>query len=59
MASRRCVWDWDEWADFYHTSCESDFCFSDDMGLKDKSFKFCPYCGKKIKEVRNDGEQSP
>lgn len=53
MSEKKCIWEWDEWADYYHTSCGSDFCFSDDEGLRDVKFKYCPYCGKEILEELN------
>lgn len=43
-----CIWKLDIWHDYFETDCGHAFCFSDDEGLKDKAFKFCPYCGNEI-----------
>lgn len=50
-----CEWEpWDEEANCYHTSCENAHFFVDGSP-KDNKHVFCPYCGRKIKEVQ-DGE---
>lgn len=46
-----CEWEvWDEEANCYHTSCENAHFFVDGSP-KDNKHVFCPYCGRKIKEV--------
>lgn len=46
-----CEWEvWDEEANCYHTSCENAHFFVDGSH-KDNKHVFCPYCGRKIKEV--------
>ena len=50
----QCEWKFDKSSDYYETSCEGTFCFTDDKGLKDADFKYCPYCGLEIEEAPND-----
>jgi len=45
----RCEWEYDEDGDFYHTSCDRDFCFIEG-DLKDNNYFYCPGCGKPIKK---------
>lgn len=47
-----CVWKW-EYDGFYYLSCGNAFQFTED-GIRENSFKFCPYCGKLIEEVVED-----
>lgn len=48
-----CEWEiWDEEANCYHTSCENAHFFVDGSP-KDNNHKYCPYCGRKIKEVQD------
>ena len=48
-----CEWEvWNEEADCYHTSCENAHFFVDGSP-KDNKHVFCPYCGRKIKEVQD------
>jgi len=48
-----CIWEYNEFSDYYETICGHSFCFS--YSKKEPEFKFCPYCGKKIKlgEIMN------
>ena len=47
-----CEWEvWDEEANCYHTSCENAHFFVDGSP-KDNKYVFCPYCGRKLKEVQ-------
>lgn len=46
-----CEWEvWDEEANCYHTSCENAHFFVEG-NPKDNNHVYCPYCGRKIKEV--------
>lgn len=48
-----CEWEiWAEEANCYHTSCENAHFFVDGSP-KDNKHVFCPYCGRKIKEVQD------
>ena len=44
-----CLWEFDEHHGFYETGCKNAFLFETE-GIKENKFKFCPYCGKEIKE---------
>ena len=44
-----CDWTWCDDDDGWSTSCDAGFIFNDG-GPVDNDFKFCPYCGKPIKE---------
>ena len=47
-----CEWQvWDEEVNAYHTSCENAH-FIVDGSPKDNDYAYCPYCGRKIKEVQ-------
>jgi hypothetical protein len=37
----------------YETSCDN-LNFFEDGDIELNGYKFCPYCGKKIEEVKND-----
>ena len=46
-----CEWEvWDEEANCFHTACENAHFFVDG-NPKDNNHVYCPYCGRKIKEV--------
>lgn len=47
-----CVWKL-AWYDgqYYSTGCNEVFSFEYDDYVKDSGFKFCPFCGKAIKEI--------
>lgn len=36
--------------DFFKTSCGHDFC--SEWSVKELEYVYCPYCGRKIKEVK-------
>lgn len=44
----KCKWKYDDETDSYDTDCDNKFCFT--YVKKEEEFKFCPYCGKEIKE---------
>ena len=44
----KCKWKIDE-DGIYHAECDNDFIF-DSGTIEENSFKYCPYCGKEIKE---------
>jgi len=49
--SEKCKWTFQESLDtYYETSCDNAFQFEVD-GMKEKRFKYCPYCGKEIEEI--------
>lgn len=52
-AKKFCVWEYNDIYDFYETPCnDSGYAFT--VGtVKENKFKFCPYCGRKIK-VKNE-----
>jgi hypothetical protein len=35
----------------WNTSCDNDFVLNDGT-LKENNFKFCPYCGREIEELK-------
>ena len=48
-----CEWEmWDDDANCFHTACENAHFFVDG-NPKDNNHVYCPYCGRKIKEVQN------
>jgi len=50
----KCKWVINESPDetiYYETSCNNAFTFIED-GIEDNNYKFCPYCGKEIEEVK-------
>lgn len=52
ISRERCIWKLDgRWQEYYETSCGHAFYFADGTEPYDEqsNFKFCPYCGKKIK----------
>lgn len=44
-----CEWEYDEDYDdnVWNTECDNQHYF-EEGGIKENSYKFCPYCGKKI-----------
>lgn len=48
---RKCVWRYQEIDDYYETSCKRQFCLVEG-DCKENYYKFCPGCGREIKEVR-------
>ena len=51
-----CIWKLDIYDNSFITGCDHAFCLGNDEILKDKAFKFCPYCGKKIKAALKEKE---
>jgi hypothetical protein len=47
--SKFCLWRLNKSVDLHFTSCSNSHCFPD--LARSIKFKFCPYCGKKIKEL--------
>ena len=48
-----CEWEmWDDDANCFHTACENAHFFVDG-NPKDNNHVYCPYCGRKIKEVQD------
>ena len=50
----KCEWTYNEdghW-EYWDTSCGKAFLFSEGTP-EDSGFKFCPYCGKELKEIKN------
>ena len=56
MKEELCVWRYDDYCDYYGTSCGETFCFVDGTLANYETFSYCPYCGKKIveKEAKNE-----
>ncbi len=55
VKEKTCEWKYVEDSFFdghWHTSCGNDFAMINDDTPKDNKFKFCCYCGKKIKETK-------
>ena len=55
MEMVRCKWKYqdDEYNDYWETDCGEAWCITEG-NLKDNHIVFCPFCGKKIKEVSGD-----
>lgn len=51
--AQACEWKYDEFDDKYDTACDNAQTFIAD-GLKENRYIYCPYCGKKIHEVKCD-----
>ena len=51
--TKECVWTLDNYDHGYETSCNNRWCFLDG-DLKENKTKYCPFCGKKIREVSHD-----
>jgi hypothetical protein len=49
---QHCIWRWD-YDGYYKTGCNNMFQFTED-GIRENSFRFCPYCGKPIEEAEED-----
>lgn len=47
----KCAWKYDDVDDYFATSCGKKYCFNHGH-IKENHFKFCPLCGKKIKEEK-------
>ena len=56
IETKECEWEWqDEEEAYYVTKCGKSFMFTNgDTLSEDKYFKYCPYCGKVIKETEYD-----
>ena len=54
-AKGKCEWKryWPDWGDMYDTSCGHMHDFLDG-NPEDNHYKFCPYCGLDIQEIRDD-----
>jgi len=55
ILGEKCEWVYDTNGDgdcYYNTSCDNAFIFTD--GEKEAEFIYCPYCGKEIKEVKDE-----
>jgi len=52
-----CKWVLDRVYSYYDTSCGNAFSFSHDEPFEDGKFRFCPYCGRKIKQKDNLSER--
>jgi hypothetical protein len=50
-SKRVCIWKYDEYDNTHETSCGEMYYFPDG-DVKENHYKYCPFCGKKIKEVR-------
>lgn len=44
-----CKWTWEPMSDYYETECGNGFQFING-GVEENSYKFCPHCGRKIRE---------
>jgi len=45
-----CIWKYNIYYDgYYNTKCGNAFCFN--YSKREKEFKYCPYCGRRIKEI--------
>ena len=59
MANDKCAWTYEEEAfdtNLYDTSCGQKQEFMSGS-VDDNQYKYCPYCGREIEEVR-DGEEN-
>ena len=48
-----CEWKYNDSEYYFESSCEHLHIFMSD-GPKENEYKFCPYCGKKIKEMESE-----
>lgn len=49
----KCIWALDDDdSGCWQTDCSNAFIFNEG-GCKENNFKFCPYCGKTLKEIVN------
>jgi len=46
---KQCTWTYDDLEDFWETACGEAFVISEGT-LEENNFRFCPFCGKPIKE---------
>lgn len=46
-ARSRCAWTYEPYYDYWDTDCDHPYCTEPDE-LLDGTFRFCPYCGKRI-----------
>jgi len=49
----KCKWVYDNFHDFWETECGNAFTVLEGTP-SDNKMRFCPYCGKEIKESNND-----
>jgi len=47
---KKCTWVYDEPWNFWETACGEAFTISDGS-LEENKFRYCPFCGKLIKEA--------
>jgi peptide subunit release factor 1 (eRF1) len=53
---KKCIWIYNYNYNYYETMCGHAFEFTD--GDPDKNhFQYCPYCGNKIEEIKENQEQ--
>ena len=59
VPTAECVWTIDEFGDpdFYETSCGQTFAFIDGTA-SDNGVKFCHYCGKPMREVKANTDET-
>jgi len=48
---KTCKWKYDDIYSIYETSCNEAQYFTNG-DIKENRYKYCPYCGKKIKEAK-------
>jgi len=53
MKGKKCYWKYDEWHDFYDTSCDKAHCFIEG-NITENHYIYCPFCGHIIKEVTTE-----
>ena len=55
MENDYCIWEMNDINeyDYYNTSCGNSFSLNNDATLKENKIKYCPFCSKEIKEVKN------
>lgn len=53
-----CLWSYDEYHCYYDSSCGGAYCFDDGIRPKDGSYRYCPRCGKPVKEVVPEPEDN-
>lgn len=52
FVSQECEWEYQDDEGYYETKCGYSFYFLEGENLtSNKTFKYCPYCGKSIKET--------
>jgi hypothetical protein len=50
---KHCEWEFDNEEGFYDTGCGEGFNFECE-GILENNFSFCPYCGRRIKEIKEN-----